>query len=277
MLLDAPWGDDRMMKKLREKSGFICDMDGVIYHGDALLEGAREFLEWLEAENKEYLFLTNNSQRTREELQQKLRRLGLEMDAMRFYTAALSTASFLASQQPGGSAYVIGDAGLTNALYEAGITMNDVDPDFVVVGETSSYSFEKVAHAMKLVMAGARLIGTNPDFVLPTDRGMLPGCGSLIAPIERATGRRAYFLGKPNPLMIRHALRCLECGREKAVFIGDSMETDILAGIHSEVDTVLVLSGTTSNADLHRYPYRPRYVLRGVGDILERSQGKERE
>ncbi len=256
------------MKELREKTGFICDMDGVIYHGDALLPGAQEFLDWLEAEKKEYLFLTNNSQRTREELQQKLHRLGVDLDAMRFYTAALATASFLASQHPGGSAYVIGDAGLTNALYQAGISMNDVDPDYVVVGETSSYSFEKVAHAIKLVFAGARLVGTNPDFVLPTNRGMVPGCGSLIAPIERATGRRAYFMGKPNPLMIRHALRCLDCSREEAVFIGDSMETDIVAGINSEVDTVLVLSGATSEEDLNRYAYRPRYVLNGVGDIL---------
>ena len=243
-------------------------MDGVIYHGDALLPGAREFLAWLEHEGKQYLFLTNNSQRTREELQKKLHRLGAEVDAMCFYTAALATASFLASQEPGGSAYVIGDAGLTNALYQAGISMNDVDPDYVVVGETTSYSFEKVAHAIKLVFAGARLVGTNPDFVLPTNRGMVPGCGSLIAPIERATGRRAYFMGKPNPLMIRHALRCLDCGREEAVFIGDSMETDVIAGINSEVDTVLVLSGATSKEDLAQYPYRPRYVLNGVGDIL---------
>ena len=256
------------MREIQAKSGFICDMDGVIYHGDSLLRGARDFLDWLKREGKQYLFLTNNSQRTREELQQKLHRLGADVDAMCFYTASLATASFLASQEPGGSAFVIGDAGLTNALYQAGISMNDVDPDYVVVGETSSYSFEKVAHAINLVLAGARLIGTNPDFVLLTDRGQFPGCGALIAPIERATGRKAYFLGKPNPLMIRHALRCLECRREEAVFIGDSMETDIIAGIHSEVDTVLVLSGITTREDLVRYPYRPRYVLNGVGDIL---------
>jgi NagD protein len=256
------------MKEIKDKLGFICDMDGVIYHGESLLSGAREFLNWLEQEGKRYLFLTNNSQRTREELKHKLHRLGVEVDAMCFYTTSLATASFLASQEPGGSAYVIGDAGLTNALYQAGISMNDVDPDYVVVGETSSYSFEKVAHAIKLVLGGARLIGTNPDFVLPTNRGMYPGCGALIAPIERATGRRAYFMGKPNPLMIRHALRCLECSREEAVFIGDSMETDIIAGINSEVDTILVLSGTTSKEDLVRYPYKPRYVLNGVGDIL---------
>ncbi|SEM11172.1 NagD protein [Syntrophus gentianae] len=256
------------MREIQRKIGFICDMDGVIYHGESLLPGACEFLSWLEQEGKQYLFLTNNSQRTREELQYRLRKLGAEVDAMHFYTASLATASFLASQEPGGSAYVIGDAGLTNALYQAGISMNDIDPDYVVVGESSSYSFEKVSHAIKLVLAGAKLIGTNPDFVLPTNRGIFPGCGALIAPIERATGRQAYFMGKPNPLMIRHALRCLECSREDAIFIGDSMETDIVAGINSEIDTLLVLSGVTSVGDLVRYPYKPRYVLNGVGDIL---------
>ena len=256
------------MKELQEKKGFICDMDGVIYRGESLLPGAREFVDWMESEHKEYLFLTQNSQRTREELQHKLRRLGIETDAMNFYTAALATASFLASQCPGGSAFVIGDAGLTNAIYQAGISMNDVDPDYVVLGETNSYSFEKIAQAVRLVLAGARLIGTNPDFVLPTAQGILPGCGAMIAPIERATGRQAYFLGKPNPLMIGHALRCLGSSREETVFIGDSMETDIIAGIHSEVDTVLVLSGATSEEDLVKYAYRPRYVLNGVGDIV---------
>ncbi|HEX2993829.1 MAG TPA: HAD-IIA family hydrolase [Anaerolineales bacterium] len=259
------------MREIQEKSGFICDMDGVIYHGESLLPGAYEFLDWLKQNGKQYLFLTNNSQRTREELQHKLSRLGAKVDAMHFYTASLATASFIASQEPGGSAYVIGDAGLTNALYQAGISLNDIDPDYVVVGETSSYSFEKVSHAIQLVLAGAKLIGTNPDFVLPTNRGMVPGCGALIAPIERATGRRAYFMGKPNPLMIRHALRCLECSREEAIFIGDSMETDIVAGINSEMDTILVLSGTTSKEDLVRYPYKPRYVLNGVGDILSET------
>ena len=257
------------MKVLQEKTGFICDMDGVIYHGDSLLPRAHEFVDWLEAENKDYLFLTNNSQRTREELQHKLHRLGIEVDAMRFYTAALATASFLASQCPSGSAYVIGDAGLTNALYQAGFTMNDVDPDYVVVGETSSYSFEKVSHAINLVLDGARLVGTNPDVILPMGNKQFPGCGALMAPIERATGRNAYFMGKPNPLMIRHALRCLESNRAETVFIGDSMETDIIAGINSEVDTVLVLSGATVKADLVRYSYRPCYILNGVGDILD--------
>lgn len=256
------------MEDLKHKKGFICDMDGVIYHGNALLPGAEDFIAWLVAENKDFLFLTNNSQRSRRELQQKLQRLGITIDPVYFYTTALATASFLAQQNPGGTAYVIGDAGLTNALYDAGYTINDVDPDYVVVGETRSYSFEKIQQAVSLVMKGAKLIGTNPDLLLPTDTGSIPGCGSLIAPIEYATGRKPYFMGKPNPLMIRHALRCLNCTREQTVFIGDQMETDIIAGIHAEVDTVLVLSGVTEEKDLIRHAYRPTYVLEGVGDIL---------
>ncbi|MBN1101809.1 MAG: HAD family hydrolase [Deltaproteobacteria bacterium] len=256
------------MKVLQEKKGFICDMDGVIYRGDLLLPGAAEFVGWLEKESKEFLFLTNNSQRSREELAQKLKRMGLDVDPIHFYTTALATASFLAHQQPGGSAYVIGDAGLTNALYQAGFSMNDVDPDFVVVGETQSYSFEKIRQAIKLVLSGARLVGTNPDFSCPGESGPVPGCGAMVAPIELATGRKAYFMGKPNPLMIRHAMRCLNCDRAEILFIGDQMETDIIAGIHSEVDTVLVLSGATTEEDLVKYAYRPAHVISGVGDIL---------
>jgi NagD protein len=257
------------MGALREKKGFICDMDGVIYHGNAILPGATEFVEWLKAEDREFLFLTNNSQKSREELAQKLKRLGIDVDPLHFYTTALATASFLAHQQPGGSAYVIGDAGLINALYQAGFSMNDVDPDYVVVGETQSYSFEKIRQAIRLVLSGAKLIGTNPDFTCPSESGPVPGCGAMVAPIELATGRKAYFLGKPNPLMIRHAVRSLSCDREEILFIGDQMETDIIAGIHAEVDTVLVLSGATSEADLVKYAYRPTFILQGIGDIVK--------
>ena len=257
------------METLQCKKGFICDMDGVIYHGNELLPGAGEFVEWMKSENKEFLFLTNNSQKSRHELQQKVQRLGITVDSMFFYTTALATARFLATQKPGGTAYVIGDAGLTNALYEAGYHLDDVAPDYVVVGETRSYSFEKIQQAIRLVLNGAKLVGTNPDLLCPTDAGPIPGCGSTIAPIEYATGRKAFFMGKPNPLMIRHALRCLSCGREDTVFIGDQMETDIIAGINAEVDTVLVLSGVTTKEDLVKYAYRPTYIIGGVGDILK--------
>jgi NagD protein len=184
-----------------------------------------------------------------------------------FYTSALATAGFLASQHPHGSAYVIGEAGLTNALYQEGFSMNDVNPDYVVVGDTRTYSFERVERAVQLVLGGARLIGTNPDLTGPSEGGIVPSTGSLIAPIELATNRKAYFVGKPNPLMMRHALKRLDCRREETVIIGDRMDTDILSGIEAEIEPVLVLSGVTSAEDLRHFPYAPHYVLEGVGDI----------
>ena len=242
-------------------------MDGVLYHGNRLLPGVVEFVDWLKAENKQFLFLTNSSERSPRELQQKLARLGIMVDEFHFHTSALATASFLASQCPGGSAYVIGESGLTNALYEAGFSMNDVNPDYVVVGETRSYSFEKIEHAINLVLGGAKLIGTNPDLTGPGERGIIPATGSLTAPIELSTRRKAYFVGKPNPLMMRQALKRLNCEPEETAIIGDRMDTDIIAGVESDIATVLVLSGVTSREDLKRFGYRPSYVLDGVGDI----------
>lgn len=256
------------MRDLREKRAFICDMDGVIYHGDRLLPGVAEFLDWLVAHDKLFLFLTNSSERSPRELSQKLRRLGLTVSEEHFYTSALATASFLASQHPGGSAYVIGEAGLTNALYEAGFTMNNVDPDYVVVGETRGYSYEKIEHAVHLVLRGARLIGTNPDLTGPTEKGIVPATGALIAPIELATGSKAYFVGKPNPLIMRHALKTLGCRREETAIVGDRMDTDIVAGVEADIETVLVLSGVAQRGDLARFAYAPRYILDGVGDIV---------
>jgi NagD protein len=253
--------------KIQEKKGFICDMDGVIYHGNKLLPGVHEFIAWLNEGGRRYLFLTNSSERTPRELQEKLGRMGIEADESRFYTSAMATASFLASQKPGGSSYVIGDAGLTKALYDAGFSMNDVDPDYVVFGETRSYSFEKIERAIKLVMRGAKLIGTNPDLTGPVEGGIIPSTRALIAPIELATGKQAYFIGKPNPLIMRHALKKLGLTREESVIVGDRMDTDIIAGIESEIETVLVLSGVTSREDLGLYPYKPGLVLEGVGDI----------
>lgn len=256
------------MEKLQEKKAFICDMDGVIYHGNQLLAGVRDFLDWLRDENKQFLFLTNSSERSPRELQQKLDRFGIGVDASHFYTSALATASFLATQHPDGSAYVIGEAGLTNALYEAGFSMNDINPEYVVVGETRSYSFEKIERAVNLVRAGAKLIGTNPDLTGPGEGGIIPSTGALIAPIELATGCKAYFVGKPNPLMMRHALKRLGCRLEETVIIGDRMDTDILAGIEADIETTLVLSGVTATEDLQKFAYRPHYILAGVGDIL---------
>ena len=252
---------------LRDKAGFICDMDGVIYHGNMLLPGAERFINWLESQRKRYLFLTNSSERSPRELRQKLQRMGLEVGEEHFYTSALATAGFLASQAPGGSAYVIGEPGLVGALYDAGFSMNDVNPDYVVVGETAGYSYDKLLRAIKLVTEGAKLVGTNPDLTGPIEGGIAPATRALIAPIELATNRQAYFVGKPNPIMMRQAMKKLGIGPSETIIVGDRMDTDIIAGLESETDTALVLTGVTTRKTMEDYPYRPHYVLDSVGDI----------
>ena len=256
-----------ILDRLFEKRGFICDMDGVIYHGNRLLPGVKEFLGWLKENDKKFLFLTNSGQYTPRELQQKLGRLGLDVDESHFYTSALATAQFLNSQAPGCSAFVMGEHGIQNALYDVGITYNDVNPDYVVVGEDRGYSLEMITKAIRLVNNGAKLIGTNYDLTGPTEDGIAPACRALLAPIELTTGKQAYYVGKPNPLMMRTGLKLLGVHSEEAAIIGDRMDTDIIAGIESGLDTVLVLSGVTSREDCRRFPYRPRLILDGVGDI----------
>ena len=258
------------MKELNinQIKGFICDMDGVIYHGERLLPGAKEWIEWLNTQNKEYLFLTNNSGCTPQELQQKLARLGLEVGKEHFYTSALATAAFLKQQSPGCSVYAIGEAGLLGALYDAGITMNQVDPDYVVVGEGHAYSLDTLTKAVNLVARGAKLIGANFDVSGPVENGIVPGCRALVAPIEMATGKKAYFCGKPNPLMMRTGLKMLHCHSAEAVMVGDRMDTDIIAGLEAGMQTVLVLSGVTTKEELNTYAYRPDIVLNGVGDLV---------
>jgi NagD protein len=246
---------------------FIIDMDGVIYHGNRLLSGAAELVAWLKKNDKRFLFLTNSSERSPAELSQKLERLGIEVEAKHFYTSALATASFLASQRPHGSAYVIGEPGLTNALYDAGYSMNNVNPDYVVIGEGRGYSLEAIERAVRFVLGGARLVGTNPDLSGPSETGIVPACGALVAPIELATGKKAYFVGKPNPLMMRHALKRLSSTREETAIIGDRMDTDIIAGIEAEIETILVLSGVTTEAEIGRFPYAPKHVLEGIFEI----------
>ena len=257
------------MIDFNEKKGFICDMDGVIYHGNRLLPGAKEFVDWLQREGKEYLFLTNNSGRTQKELQQKLQRMGLDVPEEYFYTSALATAEFLKAQAPGCSVYALGEAGLLNALYDAGLTMNDVNPDYVVIGEGKSYSLDTLTKAVNLVRKGAKLIGANSDVSGPIENGIAPACRALIAPIEMATGKHAYFCGKPNPLMMRTGLRLLGCHSEEAVIIGDRMDTDIVAGTESGVATVLVLSGISDENTPSQYAYQPTVILPGVGDIVK--------
>ena len=255
------------MDNLKNKKGFICDMDGVIYHGNKLLPGVREFVDWLYKEKKHFLFLTNSSERSPKELQQKLWRMGLDVDESHFYTSAQATAKFISSQAPGCSAFVIGGAGLIMALHDEGITMNDVDPDYVVIGEGNSYNYESIVKAVRLVLAGAKLIGTNSDLTGPSEDGILPACRAMIAPIEMATGQSAYFIGKPNPLIMRTGLRILGVHSEDAVMIVDRMDTDVVAGIETGLDTVLVLSGVTDPDEIKRFPYRPKHILSGVGDI----------
>lgn len=261
--------DGERMIDFNQKKGFICDMDGVIYHGNKVLDGVVEFVNWLQSENKDYLFLTNNSGLTPKELQQKLFRMGLDVPEEHFYTSALATAQFLKNQAPGCSVFAIGEAGLLNALYDVGITMNDVNPDYVVVGEGRAYSLETLTKAVNLVMNGAKLIGANSDVSGPIENGIAPACRALTAPIEMATGKQAYFCGKPNPLMMRTGLRILGCHSEDAVIVGDRMDTDIIAGTESGTSTVLVLSGVSTRETTKMYAYQPTIILDNVGDIVK--------
>ncbi len=262
---------------IQQKSGFICDMDGVIYHGNLLLPGVSEFVEWLKKENKHFLFLTNSSERSPKELQQKLARMGLEVDEKHFYTSALATADFLANQKPGCSVYAIGEPGLINALYEKGISMNDVNPDYVVVGETRNYNYESILRAVRFVNEGAKLIGTNPDMTGPSEQGIIPACKALVAPIELSTGAVAYYLGKPNPLMMKTGIKLLGVLPDEAVIIGDRMDTDIIAGVESGIETVLVLSGVTDYHVMRKFPYRPSYIYNGVGDVIKGTPAEYRK
>ena len=255
--------------ELIEKKGFICDMDGVIYHGNKLIDGVADFVNFLKENKKLFLFLTNNSQNTNKEITVKLKRMGLDIDEENFYTASLATANFL-KNQGAKSAYVIGDAGLTHALYQKGIVINDVDPEYVVIGETSNYDFEKIKKATFFVNNGAKLIGTNQDETTPVENGMAPACKALVSPVEVATGKKAYFVGKPNPLMMRVALESFHkygIHSKDVVLIGDRMDTDIVAAIESGLDSVLVLTGVSDRNTVDQFPYRPKYILNSVKEI----------
>ena len=262
--------NEELLEELRNKQGYISDMDGVIYHGNCILPGVKEFVDWLYKEDKPFLFLTNSSERSPLELRQKLSRMGLDVDESHFYTSALATAKFLAEQAPGCSAYVIGAPGLVNALYDAGITMNDVNPDYVVVGETDSYNYNMIIKAVQLINKGARLVGTNPDMTGPSEMGIIPACQALVAPISLATGKTPYFVGKPNPLMMRTGLKMLNVHSADAVMIGDRMDTDIVAGMESGLMMTLVLSCASNLDNIKVFSYRPSIILNGVGDIARK-------
>ncbi len=248
---------------------WLTDMDGVLVHEGVALPGAKEFLQCLVDRERRFLVLTNNSIYTPRDLAARLARAGLTVPEEAIWTSALATADFLADQLPGGSAYVIGEAGLTTALHEAGYILTDIDPDYVVLGETRTYSFEQITRAIRLVDAGARFLATNPDATGPSADGPLPATGSVAALITRATGSAPYFVGKPNPMMFRSALKRIQAHSETTVMVGDRMDTDVVAGIEAGLETVLVLTGSTRREDIARFPYRPAHVLPSIADVID--------
>ncbi|MFF0458143.1 HAD-IIA family hydrolase [Nocardia africana] len=247
-------------------------MDGVLVHEDHLIPGADAFLTELTEREIPYLVLTNNSIRTPRDLQARLRRIGLDIPASSIWTSATATATFLNEQRPGGTAYVVGESGLTTALHEIGYVLTDSDPDYVVLGETRTYSFEAITTAIRLVERGARFIATNPDPTGPSREGVLPATGSVAALITRATGRDPYYVGKPNPLMMRSALRQIGAHSQSAVMIGDRMDTDVIAGLEAGMRTVLVTSGISTRASVEQFPYRPTLVTDSVADLVGRTE-----
>jgi NagD protein len=252
----------------RDIRSWLMDMDGVLVREELPIPGAGEFLGRLEDLGTPFLVLTNNSIYTRRDLAARLRRSGLEVPEKSIWTSALATAGFLEAQRPGGSAFVIGEAGLTTALHSQGYTLTDSEPDYVVLGETRTYSFERITRAIRLVAAGARFIATNPDNVGPSPDGVLPATGSVAALISRATGVDPYYVGKPNPLMMRSALNAIDAHSEHTAMIGDRMDTDIVSGLEAGLEAILVLTGVTSRAEAERYPYRPSRIIESVAELL---------
>jgi NagD protein len=256
------------MGEPREIRSWLMDMDGVLVHEENALPGASEFLGRLRAAGTPFLVLTNNSIYTRRDLAARLRASGLDVPEEYIWTSALATSRFLEDQRPGGSAFVIGEAGLTTALHAAGYTMTERDPDYVILGETRTYSFERITKAIRLIDSGARFIATNPDPTGPSSDGALPATGAVAALITRATGVDPYYVGKPNPLMMRSALNAIDAHSETTAMIGDRMDTDIVAGLEAGLHAILVLTGVTQRGEIDRFPYRPSQVVDGIGDLV---------
>jgi NagD protein len=248
---------------------WLMDMDGVLVHEANAIPGADRFLTRLRELGLPFLLLTNNSIYTRRDLAARLQATGLDVEEEAIWTSALATARFLEAQRPGGTAFVVGESGLSTSLYQAGYTLTDRDPDYVVLGETRTYSFERITQAIRLIAAGARFIATNPDPTGPSPAGPLPATGSVAALITRATGLDPYFVGKPNPLMMRSALNALNAHSETTAMIGDRMDTDIVAGLEAGMETILVLSGVTTAAEAERFPYRPSRIVDSVADLID--------
>jgi NagD protein len=253
----------------REILSWLMDMDGVLVHEEHAIPGAEAFLTRLRERGTPHLVLTNNSIYTRRDLAARLRASGLEVPEGSIWTSALATAKFLEDQRPDGTAFVIGEAGLTTALHEAGYTMTDRSPDYVVLGETRTYSFERITSAIRLIVGGARFIATNPDPTGPSRDGPLPATGSVAALITRATGVEPYYVGKPNPLMMRSALNAIDAHSETTAMIGDRMDTDIVAGLEAGLESILVLTGVMDRAGAERFPYRPSRIVESVADLVD--------
>jgi NagD protein len=253
----------------REIRSWLMDMDGVLVREDQAIPGADRFIGRLRERGTPFLVLTNNSIYTRRDLAARLQASGIEVPEEAIWTSALAAARFLEDQRPDGSAFVIGEAGLTTALHDAGYTLTERAPDYVVLGETRTYSFERITRAIRLIVAGARFIATNPDATGPTPDGPLPATGSVAALISRATGVEPYFIGKPNPLMMRSALNAIDAHSETAAMVGDRMDTDVVSGLEAGMETILVLSGVTTREEAERYPYRASRIVDSVADLLE--------
>jgi NagD protein len=249
------------------KKTYLIDMDGVLVHGERAIPGAKEFIERLNNGGHKYLILTNNSRYTPDDLQHRLNASGIPVDRNHLFSSAMATAAFVQSQKPGGSAYVLGGTGLYQALTEAGYSLTDYNPDYVILGETDSYSYDRIIRASQLIMTGVPFIATNPDPSGPSETGSIPGCGAVAAMLELATGYAPYFVGKPNPLIMRLALRYLDEHSSNAVMVGDRMDTDMKVGLESGLETILVLSGVTSREAIAKFPYRPRRVADSVAEL----------
>jgi len=252
---------------MKPPKSYLIDMDGVIVSGRTIIPGADQFIERLKAGGAEYLILTNNPLYTPGDLAHRLRTIGLDVPAARIFTSAIATARFLQSQRPDGTAFVIGESGLTEAIHGVGYVITDHAPEYVVLGETHTYNVERITKAIRLVAAGARFIATNPDPSGPSEGGLVPACGAMAALIETASGVSPFFVGKPNPLMMRTALNYLDVHSEDTVMVGDRMETDMIAGVESGMETILVLTGVTRREDVERYPYRPTRIVESVAEI----------
>lgn len=254
--------------KLETPKNFLIDMDGVLIHGTRIIPGADAFIERLRARNAKFLLLTNNSRHTPRDLAFNLQRIGLNISEDNIFTSAMATARFLNAQKPNGTAFVIGESGLTSALHDIGYIFTEHKPDYVVLGETLNYNFDQLSRAIRMIMGGARFIATNPDANGPTESGIVPACGAMAALIETATGTRAFFVGKPNPLMMRTALNHIGVHSEDTLMIGDRLDTDIVAGVQTGLDTILVLTGVTSLENVTAYPYVPTHIVHSVAVII---------